>query len=67
MRIKYLKVADGKKYHIENFPCCHVTGSIKGMKRDFWGKNVLLVKCGSYIYNVFGSPYGSFIYYDRAH
>jgi hypothetical protein len=33
MRVKYLKVADGKKHHIENFPCCHVTGSIKGMKK----------------------------------
>lgn len=52
MKMKYLKVALGKQMNINKFPSFSATGSIVGMKRDFYGKDAMLVKCGSYIYNV---------------
>lgn len=67
MRVKYLPVAEGRRLHIEAFLNFSASGSIKGMKDKFYGKNALLVKCGSYIYNVGNSDYGRTIYYNRAH
>jgi hypothetical protein len=64
MRVKYLKIADGKKVGIERFPSFHATGSIKGMKEKFYGKDALLVRCGSWIYNCTSVPN---IYYNKAH
>lgn len=62
MKCKYLPV----KYHdmVKDFPSFSVTGSIKGMKRMYYGKDALLVRCGSYIYNVTRKPE---IYYNWAH
>lgn len=51
------------RLNIDRFPCFHVTGSIAGMKKMFYGKNALLVRCGSWIYNVSKEPR---IYY-KAH
>ena len=62
MRVKYLPVAEGRRLHIEAFPNFSASGSIKGMKDKFYGKNALLVKCGSYIYNVGNSEHGRTIY-----
>lgn len=56
MRVKYLKVADGEKLNISSYPGFSSTGSIKGMKKQFYGKDALLVRCGSYIYNVTLNP-----------
>ena len=56
MRTKYLNVADGKKLGISRFPNFSASGSIKGMKEKYYGKNALLVRCGSYIYNVSDEP-----------
>ena len=56
MRVKYLKVEDGKQVHIDRFPCFSVTGSITGMKDKYYGKDALLVRCGSYIYDVTSEP-----------
>lgn len=67
MRVKYLPVAEGWRLHIEAFPNFSASGSVKGMKDKFYGKNALLVKCGSYIYNVGNSEHGRMIYYNRAH
>jgi len=38
------------------FPNFHKTGSIKGMKKQYYGTDALLVRCGSYIYNVSSNP-----------
>jgi len=35
-----------------NFPNFHASGSIKGMKKQYYGKDALLIRSGSYIYNV---------------
>ena len=56
--------ADKKDLVSGKFPNFSVTGSIKGMKDKYYGKDALLVKCGSYIYNVTSEPE---IYYTQAH
>ena len=76
MRVKYLKVEDGKRLNISQFPNFSVTGSIKGMKEKYYGKDALLVKCGSYIYcvgnlrnsnNSLIMPHGENIYFNYAY
>jgi hypothetical protein len=57
MKVKILKVKDGKKLGIYNYPNFSCTGSIKGMKKKYYGNNVFLVRCGSYIYNVDSNKY----------
>jgi hypothetical protein len=52
---------DGERYNISDYPNFHKNGSIKGMKEQFYGKDCLLVQCGSYIYNVSSNPE---IYYN---
>ena len=64
MRVKYLKLEEGKRVHIEKFPSFSASGSIKGMKEKYYGKDALLVRCGSYIYNVTSEPS---IYYALAY
>lgn len=46
------------------FPNFSHTGSIAGMKRLYYGANALLVRCGSWIYNVSSRPE---IYHRKAH
>ena len=55
-RVKYLKVTKGKQLGIDNFPSFSASGSITGMKEKYYGKGALLVRCGSYIYNVTSRP-----------
>lgn len=56
-RAKTLTITEGAIYHIERYPNFHKSGSIKGMKEKYYGKDALLVRCGSYIYNVPNSIY----------
>lgn len=56
MKIRYLTVARGRAIHIENYPNFHKSGSVAGMKKQYYGENALLVRCGSYIYNVTTKP-----------
>lgn len=56
MRVKRLSIEDGQKLGISNFPNFHKSGSVRGMKRLYYGMNALLVKCGSFIYNVSSQP-----------
>lgn len=52
------------KVNLSEFPNFHKTGSIAGMKKLYYGKDALLVKSGSYIYNVTSQPD---IYHNQAH
>lgn len=54
MKVKTLS----KEYHnkVVNFPNFDKSGSIIGMKRLYYGKDALLVRCGNYIYNVSSEP-----------
>ena len=63
MKTKYLKKEQGSKIHIDRFPNFSATGSIRGMKKMYYGLDCLLVRCGSYIYNVTSEPS---IYYNLA-
>lgn len=67
MRVKYLRVKDGERLHIEAYPNFYANGSVKGMKEQVYGKDALLVRCGSFIYNVGINEYGRHIYYNRAY
>ena len=64
MRTKTLYTRDAERTGISRFPNFHKTGSIAGMKKLYYGKNALLVRCGSWIYNVSDEPG---IYYNMAH
>ena len=63
MRTKTLKVKDGLRLGINDYPNFHRTGSVRGMKKLFYGKDALLVRCGNYIYNVTSNP----AIYDKAY
>lgn len=64
MRTKTLYKRDAARIDISRFPNLHRTGSIAGMKKLYYGKDALLVRCGSWIYNVTSEPE---IYYNIAH
>lgn len=64
MRVKTIYVKDKERLGLSEFPNFSVTGSITGMKKLYYGKDALLVRCGSWIYNVTRQPE---IYYDEAH
>ena len=57
-RVKTLSVADGKKFNISHYPNISTTGSIVGWRKQMgkYGKTALMVRCGSYIYNVDSAP-----------
>ena len=61
-RVKYLRVADGKHLRIDEFPNFSATGSVTGMRKRCYGNEALLVRCGSYIYNVSARPEIYFIW-----
>lgn len=54
-KVKTIKVAD-KPDNLSDFPNFHKSGSVAGMKKQYYGKDALLVQCGSYIYNVTDEP-----------
>jgi len=56
MRTRYLKVKEGERLGIEQYPSFSASGSIRGMKKLYYGEDALLVRCGSYIYNVSRKP-----------
>lgn len=55
-KVKQLKKEDGDRVNISRFPNFHRTGSVQGMKEKYYGRDALLVRCGSYIYNVTSEP-----------
>lgn len=56
MKTKTIYVRDYSKHDLSRFPNFNKNGSIAGMKKQYYGKNALLVICGSYIYNVSSQP-----------
>ena len=54
--VRYLPVRIGQLHGIVNYPNIDKTGSVKGMKRMYWGIDALVVRCGSYYYNVTSNP-----------
>lgn len=54
-KVKRYSVKDGPG-ELDNFPSFSASGSIIGMKKLYYGKDALLVRCGAYIYNVSSKP-----------
>lgn len=51
-RVKRLTVEKGKRLGIDKYPSFSASGSVTGMRNMYYGQQALLVRCGSYIYNV---------------
>lgn len=51
-----MTIKEGQRVRINRFPNFHKTGSVRGMKRLFYGQNCLLVRVGDYVYNVSSEP-----------
>lgn len=51
-RLRYIKVAEGKRLKIENYPSIHYTGSLSGMRELYWRHDPYQIRSGNYIYNV---------------
>ena len=56
MKVRRITKEEGKRVNISRFPNFHKSGSIRGMKKQYYGVAALLVRCGSYIYNVTSEP-----------
>lgn len=56
MKTKRIPAKDCEKYKLDEFPNFSASGSILGMKKLYYGKNALLVRCGGFIYNVSSKP-----------
>lgn len=52
MMYRTKKMNSNMAKHLERFPSIHKSGSVKGMKKHFWGVNALCVRCGNYVYLV---------------
>lgn len=61
MKVRRITKEEGKRVNISRFPNFHKSGSTRGMKKQYYGVAALLVRCGSYIYNVTSEPN---IYYN---
>ena len=55
-RVKTIPAKQHDKFNLSDFPNFSANGSIIGMKKRYYGKDALLVRCGGYIYNVSSSP-----------
>ena len=51
MRVRKMTIEQGRRAELNRFPNFHKTGSVRGMKRLYYGNKCLLVRCGDYIYN----------------
>lgn len=49
-KVKYLPSSVGERFNLSRFPNFHKSGSVSGMKKLYYGKDALLVRCGNYIY-----------------
>lgn len=56
MRVRKMTIEQGRKVELSRFPNFHKTGSVRGMKKLYYGSKCLLVRCGDYIYNVSSEP-----------
>lgn len=58
-RCKYMRKEQAAAYNLSQYPNFSATGSIKGMKKQFYGKDALLIRSGSYIYKVPADVYAA--------
>lgn len=63
MKVRTMTKEQGERVGISRFPNFHRTGSVRGMKRLYYGADAMLVRCGDFIYNVTSEPE---IYYQAS-
>lgn len=63
MRVKRMTTDEGKRVNISRFPNFSASGSVRGMKKLYYGRDALLVRVGKFIYNVTSEP----AIYNQAH
>lgn len=51
-RVRYMNKEQKKLFNLSRYPNFSVTGSVRGMKEKYYGKDALLVRSGSWIYHV---------------
>ena len=53
-RVKYLRIKDAARLGISlsQYPSFSATGSVRGMRKLYYGQNALLVQYRGFIYNV---------------
>ena len=56
MRTRKMTIEQGRRVGIDRFPNFHNSRSVRGMKRLYYGRDCLVIRCGSYIYNVSAEP-----------
>lgn len=50
--LKEYENANGARAGIKTNPCIHVSGSVAGMRKLFWGYSCDVVRIGQWIYKV---------------
>lgn len=55
-RVKRISKEEGERVEIHRFPNFSASGNVTGMRNLYYGRNALLVRCGSFIYNVSSEP-----------
>lgn len=56
MEVRRITKEEGKQVNISRFPNFHKFGSIRVMKKKYYGIAALLVRYGGYIYNIISEP-----------
>ena len=56
MKTKRTPIKNYDLLGLENYPNFHKSGSIKGMKNLYYGKDAKLIQCGNFIFNVSSTP-----------
>ena len=52
MKYKYTSVKNYNRLRLWAFPSAGPNPCIAGMRDKYWGRNALIIKCGSYAYKV---------------
>lgn len=56
MRVKKMSVEEGRTHNLSKYPNLHKSGSVRGMKKLYYGLDALIVRSGDYYYNVTSNP-----------
>lgn len=64
MRVKAISIDSPYAGQLEDLPNFSASGSVPGMKKQFYGKDALLIRSGGFIYNATSKPE---LYHAHAH
>ena len=56
-RVKHMTKDEAARYNLDQYPNFGPNGNVAGMKKLYYGKDALLVRCGAYVYHVPASIY----------